>query len=48
MFYRLSYLKYLFKYIILYVVFELYLVIKQIITKYIINFNFFNKTNGQT
>jgi hypothetical protein len=35
-----SYSKYLFKYVILYIVFELYLVIKQITTKYIINFNF--------
>jgi hypothetical protein len=44
----LSYLKYLFKYVILYVVFKLYLVIKQSIIKYIIIFNFFNNTNGQT
>jgi hypothetical protein len=35
-----SYSKYLFKYVILYIVFELYLVIKQITTKYIINFKF--------
>jgi hypothetical protein len=38
----LSYLSYLFKYVILYVVFELYLLIK-----YIIIFNFLNKINGQ-
>jgi hypothetical protein len=28
--------------------FEFYLVIKQITTKYIIIFNFFNKMNGET
>jgi hypothetical protein len=38
----LNYLSYLFKYVILYVVFELYLLIK-----YIIIFNFLNKINGQ-
>jgi hypothetical protein len=48
MFDRSSYSEYLFKYIILEVVFELYIVTKQIIIKYIIIFNFFNKMNGQT
>jgi hypothetical protein len=38
MFNYLSYLKYLFKYIILYDVFNIYLVIKQIIIKYLIFF----------
>jgi hypothetical protein len=48
MFDRLSYSKYLFKYVILYVVFKLYLVIKQIIIKYVTIFNFFSKTNKST
>jgi hypothetical protein len=42
------YSKYYFKYVKLYVVFELYLVIKQIITKCIIIFIFFNKISSQT
>jgi hypothetical protein len=40
---RLSYSKYLFKYVILYIVFKLYLIIKYIIIKYIIIFNFLIK-----
>jgi hypothetical protein len=43
MFDHSCYLKYLFKYVILYVVFKLYLVIKQIITKYITIFKFFEQ-----
>jgi hypothetical protein len=45
MFNYLSYSKYLFKYIILYDVFNIYLVIKQIIIRYLI---FLNKINDQT